>query len=230
MAATLPLPTALAGTSIRVRDGAGVERFAPLFFASPSQVNYQIPPGTANGPATVIVSDGQGNVASGSALIEATSPGLFSANADGQGVAAAVVLRRKADGSEIYEPVAVFDNAQKKVIARPGEFGAASDQLFLILFGSRARGRAAGSSVVAQIGGEQVEVLYAGAQGGLTGLDQFNLTLPRSLEGRGEVAVAVTIDGKAANVVRVAFAGARCDYRLTPTTQSVSSSGGDLTI
>jgi Putative binding domain, N-terminal/NHL repeat/Bacterial Ig domain len=106
-----PLPTTLAGTSVRVRDGAGVERFAPLFFISPSQVNYQIPPDTVNGPATVIVTDGRGNVSSGSALIESTAPGLFSANADGQGVAAAVVLRIKADGSQIYEPVSVFDSA-----------------------------------------------------------------------------------------------------------------------
>jgi uncharacterized protein (TIGR03437 family) len=64
-----------------------------------------------NGPATVIVTDGRGNVSSGSALIESTAPGLFSANADGQGVAAAVVLRIKADGSQIYEPVSVFDSA-----------------------------------------------------------------------------------------------------------------------
>src|SRR5262249_5184035 len=42
---TLPLPTSIAGTSIKVKDSAGVERLAPIFFVSPAQVNYQIPMG-----------------------------------------------------------------------------------------------------------------------------------------------------------------------------------------
>jgi hypothetical protein len=36
----IPLPTALAGTTIRVVDNKGTERLAPLFFVAPSQVNY----------------------------------------------------------------------------------------------------------------------------------------------------------------------------------------------
>ena len=35
------------------------------------------------------------------------------------------------------------------------------------------------------------------------GLDQVNLLLPRSLAGRGDVDVALTVDGKAANIVRI---------------------------
>jgi len=45
-AVSLPLPTSLAGTVVRVRDSAGTQRDAPLFFVSPTQVNYQIPAGT----------------------------------------------------------------------------------------------------------------------------------------------------------------------------------------
>ncbi len=51
-AASLPLPKTLGGTTIKVRDSAGTERDAALFFASPTQINFQIPPGTANGNAT----------------------------------------------------------------------------------------------------------------------------------------------------------------------------------
>ncbi|MGH9939104.1 MAG: hypothetical protein ACREAM_22925, partial [Blastocatellia bacterium] len=229
-ASALPLPTSLGGASVRVRDSAGGERFAPLFFVSPSQINYQMPPGSADGPATVIFSNGQGSLSSGSVVIEPVAPGLFAANANGQGVAAATALRIKADGAQIYEPVAVFDGAQGKFVARPLDFGAPGDQLFLILFGSGLRGRASLPSVAARIGGEQVDVLYAGAQGGFVGLDQINLALPRSLAGRGEVDLAISVDGKTANTLRVTFAGAACGYQIAPANQSLSSSGGTVAI
>src|SRR5262249_53124174 len=39
VATSLPLPTALAGTTVTVKDSAGSERLAPLFFVSPGQIN-----------------------------------------------------------------------------------------------------------------------------------------------------------------------------------------------
>src|SRR5262249_8636574 len=48
-AAAIPLPTTLANTSVRVRDGAGNESLAPLFFVSPAQINLLIPAGAATG-------------------------------------------------------------------------------------------------------------------------------------------------------------------------------------
>jgi hypothetical protein len=61
-AETTPLPTQLAGTTVSVKDSAGVERFAPLFFVSPDQINYLIPEGTLPGTATVTVTSGDGKV------------------------------------------------------------------------------------------------------------------------------------------------------------------------
>ncbi|MGH9936234.1 MAG: hypothetical protein ACREAM_08310, partial [Blastocatellia bacterium] len=87
-ATSLPLPTTLAGASVRVRDSAGTERAAPLFFASPLQINYQIPPGAAPGAASVSVLRGETVIAAGAAPIAMVAPGLFAANANGQGVAA----------------------------------------------------------------------------------------------------------------------------------------------
>ncbi|MGH9841878.1 MAG: hypothetical protein ACREEM_24245 [Blastocatellia bacterium] len=46
-ASSAPLPTTLGGVSVRALDSAKTERLAPLFFVSPAQVNYQMPPGTA---------------------------------------------------------------------------------------------------------------------------------------------------------------------------------------
>jgi len=200
---TLPLPTQLAGTRVVVRDYAGVSRFAPLFFVSPTQINYQMPPGVRLGPAIITVAGGNGKIFTGTALVAATAPGLFAANADGQGVAAAVALRVRQDGAQVYEPVARFDSAQNKFVAAPIDLSDPSDQVFLSLFGTGVRNRSALANVIAKIGGANAEVLFAGSQGGFAGLDQVNARLSRDLLGRGEVDVVVTVDGKVANIVRI---------------------------
>jgi uncharacterized protein (TIGR03437 family) len=202
-ATTLPLPTQLAGTTVKVKDSASIERLAPLFFVSPTQVNYQIPPGTAAGAATVIISSGDGTVSSGIALIKAVAPSLFTASADGSGVASALALRVKADGSQSYEPVAQFDPAQAKFVSRPLDLGPEGEQVYLVLFGTGIRQRSSLSAVIATIGGEYAEVGYAGAQGEFVGLDQINLRIPRSLAGRGEMDVLLTVEAQLANPVRV---------------------------
>jgi uncharacterized protein (TIGR03437 family) len=153
VAASLPLPTTLAGTRVLVRDSAGVERDAPLFFVAPAQVNYLIPAGTAAGAATAPITSGDGKVSTGVVQIAAVAPGLFSANASGQGVASGVALRVKADGTQIYEPIARFDQAQNRFVAVPIDLGPnlgnATDQVFLILYGTglRQSQRACGSGV-----------------------------------------------------------------------------------
>lgn len=201
IASTLPLPTQLAGTTVKVRDSAGVERLAPLFFVAPGQVNYQIPPGTAGGAAIVTITSGGGLVSTGNATIASVAPGLFTANASGQGPAAAVVLRVKADGSLIYEPAVRFDGS--KFVAVPIDLGPESDQVFLLLFGTGWRFRSGLSSVTVVAGNVNAEVLYAGDPGEFAGQDQINLRVPRSLAGRGEIDLALTVDGRAANVVKI---------------------------
>jgi uncharacterized protein (TIGR03437 family) len=207
VATTTPLPTTLSGTTVKVRDSAGVERLAPLFFVSPTQVNYQISAGTANGAATITITSGDGSVSTGTTLISTVAPGLFTANASGQGVAAALALRIKADGSQSYEPIAQFDSAQNRFVAVPIDLGAESDQVFLILFATGLRYRSALSAVSARIGGADAQVIFAGAQGGFVGLDQINVRLARSLIGRGLVDVALTVDGQTANTVQVNIGG-----------------------
>lgn len=157
-----------------MRDSRGIERLAPLFFVSPLQVNYQLPAGTAAGPATVTITNADGSITTGAVNVIAASPGLFSANASGSGIASALVFRIKADGSQSYEPVARYDAAQKKFIAVPIDLSNASEQVFLVLFGTGIRGRSALSAVTAQTGGADCEVTCAGPQGGFVGLDQVN--------------------------------------------------------
>lgn len=204
-ATTLPLPTTIAGTRVVVRDSLGTERLAPLFFVSAQQINYLIPAGTASGTATVTITGNDGSVSTGTILIEPVAPGIFSANANGRETPAGFALRVRPDGSQVNEPVARFDQGQNRFVPQPIVFGPEQDQLFLILFGTGFRYRSALSNVVVTIGGEPVQVLYAGPQGSFVGLDQLNLSLPRNLVGRGTVDIVISIDGKVANTLQVNF-------------------------
>lgn len=203
LASTVPLPTTLGGTTVKVRDSQGTERLAPLFFVVGSQVNYQIPEGTAAGPAVVTITSGDGTISIGTETIVGVGPALFTADSSGNGLPAADLLRVR-NGQLIYEPVATR-NAANQLVAVPIDFGQPNDQLFLILYGSGFRKRTALSAVTCTIGGTNIPVPFAGAQGGLVGLDQVNLDLPRSLIGRGSVNVQLTVDGKNTKPVTITF-------------------------
>ena len=202
---SLPLPTNLAGTTIRVRDAQGIERLAPLLFVSPAQVNYQIPTGTAAGYATVTITSGDGKVSVGGGPIALVSPGLFAANADGSGVAAGEAIHVRPNNSQLRELLARFDAAQNLFVTTPIDFGPDNEQLFLTLYGTGWRFGKGITGVTAQIDGVDTEVTYAGNQLGYVGLDQVNLRLPRSFIGRGEVAIKLLIHGRRLNPVTVRF-------------------------
>ena len=203
---TTPLPTALDGTTVKVKDSAGVERAAPLFFVSPTQINYQIPAGTSAGTATVSISVNNTLSASGSVIIASVAPGLFTADASGQGYPAAVVYRYRNNALISVEAVARFDTAQNKFVAVPVDLGPDTDTLFLILFGTGIRNRSNLSNVAATIGGAAAEAAFASAQGDLIGVDQLNLRISRTLvTASGDVNVVVSVDGKAANTAKLSF-------------------------
>lgn len=92
---------------------------------------------------------------------------MFSANASGQGVA----LRVKADGTQSYEPIAEFNQAQNRFVAKPIDLGPATDQVFLIRYGTGFRNRSALAAVACKTGGADAEVLFAGDTPGFAGLD-----------------------------------------------------------
>jgi uncharacterized protein (TIGR03437 family) len=190
------LPTALGGIGVTVKDSAGVSRPAGLYYVSPLQVDYVVPPGTASGVATVTVGDKLS-----AALIAPVGPGLFSADGSGKGVAAAVGVRVSADGAQV--PVTVFQCASTGCASVPMDLGASTDALVVEFYGTGIRGRSSPSNVVAQIGGTPARVDYAGLQPQYIGLDQVNVYVPRSLAGAGEVPVVLTVDGVTANVVTI---------------------------
>ncbi len=202
-AATSPLPTSLAGTTVSIKDSLGTERLAPIFFVSQAQVNYLMPSGTAAGDATVTIVSGDGSRSAGTAQIASVAPGLFGANANGRGVAAASALRIKADGSQSFERTIQFDPAQSAYVAVPIDLGPSTDQVVLLLFGTGIRSHSSLSAVSVNVGGVSAPVLFAGAQGQFVGLDQLNVSLPRSLVGRGDVDIVLTVDGQIANRLQI---------------------------
>jgi uncharacterized protein (TIGR03437 family) len=200
-----PLPTTLLGTSVKLKDSAGLEFIAPLFFVSPTQINYLLPAGLA-GTATVSIMRDNNLVGAGLVQTTPVAPGLFAANANGQGIAAAVVLRIKADGTQSFESVSRYDQTTGRFVPVPIDLGSSPipDRVFLILFGTGLRGRSSLANVTATLSGVIVPISFAGAQGSLIGVDQVNLgPLPSSLRGRGNVDIGLWMDGKSANTVQI---------------------------
>jgi uncharacterized protein (TIGR03437 family) len=202
---TIPLPTTLLGTTIKVKDSGSVERLSQLFFVSPDQCNYEIPAGTAIGPANVTVTSGNASISLGTVNIAAIAPGIFCANANGSGVAAAEIYRLRGNNLTI-EQVAIYNGGAGAFVPNPIDLGPEGDVLVLVLYGTGIRGASATSAVAVNIGGTAVSTAYAGVAPGYVGLDQINTgVLPRSFAGRGLVNVNVTVDGVPANTVTIQF-------------------------
>ncbi len=197
-ATTVPLPTELLGISVEVIDSQGAARRAQLFFVSPGQINYLIPAATALGQATVRVTTDTGTTITGTIQIDPVAPSLYSANARGNGVAAAFSLHVAAGGERMES--LLFDPATAAAVLV--NLGTEGDQVFLVLFGTGIRGFQTG--VTATVGGETVPVLAASPHNEFAGLDQINMgPLPRTLIGRGELTIVLTVDGRTANTVTV---------------------------
>jgi uncharacterized protein (TIGR03437 family) len=200
---TIPLPTSLLGTTIKVRDSGGTERLAGLFFVSPGQCNYVIPTGTSLGPATVTVTSGDGRVSVGTVQIALIGPGLFTADSSGTGLVAAYILRIRGQ-QQIIEQMAVYNPATQKFDPIPVDLDPPTDLVFLVLYGTGIRNRTGDAGVVIKIGGTTMTTLYSSVASGYVGLDQINPSqLPQSLKGRQLVDVEVTVDGVATNVGKV---------------------------
>lgn len=200
-ATTLPLPMLLNGAAVNVQDALGVMRPAPLFYVSPTQINFEIPAGTAAGNATLSVVTSSTNF-SATLKIVSVAPGVFTLNGLG-GLAAALVLRVHADGTQSVENVYQVDPLTGSVFGLPIDLGPDTEQVYLLIYGTGVRNA---QSVTATVGGATVPVLFAGAQGTYVGEDQINVgPLPRSLAGQGKVNVTLTADGIAANTTNLTF-------------------------
>lgn len=188
-----PLPETLGGVTVTVTDSGGAARRAPLFFVSPGQINFLVPPGTANGRAIVAIRGESETTLTGDLLVVAVAPALFAADATGKGAGLLAAIRVDAAGAQTSA-------------SQPISLGVETDQVYLILYGTGIRGVASASDVVVEIDGQTIPVTYAGPQPEYTGLDQVNVgPLPRSLAGRGEREIIMTANGHRVSRVTVTF-------------------------
>ena len=192
-ALSIPLPISLAGSQVLVKDSAGVEHPAPLFYVSPTQINYQVPAGASLGPALITVTSGDGHISTGLMTITSVAPALFTVNQSGSGAAAAMDAITFTDGPF----AATQSNGQPNIIALFGTgLGADATDLDASVNVS--------SSVEMTIDGNPVTTLFAGSAPGYTGLNQFNVVLPAGISS-GNHTVVVSRNGVKSNLVTIAI-------------------------
>ena len=192
-ARTIPLPTSLADVNVLV-DGVA----APLFFVSPTQINFQVPrntkyqtvsPGHQSATALVEVYLNGKLARTGPMQIAFATPAIFTLNATGSGAAAAIDALRST--------AAPFDARQAD--------GSAN---ILAVFGSGLGWDATDTDnnvaggVTATFNGAAGRVLYAGRAPGFAGLNQFNIQLPPGLSA-GTYTLVVARNGIASSPVSV---------------------------
>lgn len=182
-----PLPRTLAGVQLFVN---GVP--TPMFYVSPTQINFQVPFSIASGTALIQLVSSAGASASIAVPVVPSQPGLFFTPATGIGSVrfpsdGLVAAQRAAQAGETVELYAVGMGA---VDSAP-EVGEASSGVFLA--------RTVLEPTVS-LGGRVLPVTFSGLAPGFAGLYQVNFTLPQDLPpGRYELLVGV--NGIAGNTV-----------------------------
>lgn len=182
-ATSMPLPTQLGGASVQV----GVLP-APMFYASPGQINAQVPFETPIGPATIAVTSGGQFMGAAGITIQPTAPGLFTL---GDGRAAAInqdgslntASRPAATGSVVsvyLTGLGAVDNAVAT--------GAAASAVPLSW---------ATSLVTATVGDNSAAVIFAGLAPNFAGLYQVNVVVPQLAP--GDYPLRITAGGVASN-------------------------------
>jgi uncharacterized protein (TIGR03437 family) len=214
-------PISLGGTTVTINDSGGTARSAAIFFVSATQVNFQIPPQTSVGAATATITSASGVVSQGTVQITIVAPGIFTANGNGQGAAAAVVIQIAANGTQYASLSFYCGTAALSCVPTPFPVSAVSGNTILVLFGTGISGRSSSSDVSCTIGGVAARVLYAGSQNTYPGFDQVNVVVPPAATNQGTMNVVLTVDGQTANSVLVA------STQTVPSTYYVSPDGND---
>ncbi len=186
-ASSLPLPLTMQGVSVTVN---GIT--APLYYASPGQLNVQIPYETGAGPTVIAVNRG-GQVAAFSFTVNETAPGLFSSaidNSTGLPVSSAAtgsVLLLFMTGEGDTTPFLVTGATPSSAITNPSALP---------------KPRLA---VTVTVGGVPAKVLFAGIASGLVGVTQIDIMSPDGVPS-GPQDVVVTVGGVAAPAIKLAIA------------------------
>jgi uncharacterized protein (TIGR03437 family) len=186
-AKSLPLPTLLGGASITV-NGAP----APLLYASPSQINFQVPFEVTPGSAVIGISVNGAATGSITVPLFAAAPGIFLET----GGDAAVVNQ---DGSiNSADQPAAASSVVSAYVTGLGNVSPAVNS------GSAAPANTSTlAPVTATIGGAAAKVTFGGLAPGFAGLYQVNIQTPQLAAGRYDLRIFVSGSGSNAASVSI---------------------------
>jgi len=183
-----PLPASLAGTSVTVGGYS-----APILYASPGQVNFQVPFEVPPGNAVFTVFVNGSAVTSGSLTVSATAPGVFMMNG-GQ----AAVVNQNGSVNSLGSPAPAGSVVSVYVTG----LGTVSPQI-----GSGESAPAGpisytNATVTVTVGTAAGQLQFAGLAPGFAGLYQVNFVVP-SLS-TGQYALKITAGGVVSNPATIA--------------------------
>ncbi len=188
-AASLPLPRLLGRIKVNI---GGVD--APLFYSSPSQVNFQIPYEASGVPKLTLTREDGKSTAVSLAVAEA-QPGIFTFTSDGVGPAVATHISGAAVGSG-----SPASRGEILVLYTTG-LGRVSPA---VNTGEGAKGISSTvNAVTVNIGGRNVQPDFAGMSS-LAGLYQVNFRIPADLTPGPEVPLKLTVAGVDSNTTKLA--------------------------
>ena len=196
-ATTMPWPTTLSGLSVQING-----TLAPIYFASSTQINIQIPWELAGlTTASVTATVGSQSSSPQTVTLAIFAPGLFTMNAQAQG--------------------AIIDALSGQLISssNPARAGATYLAIYCTGLGPVANepttGVAASASQLSgtvqvptvTIGGVRAGVLFAGLAPTFIGVYQINVQVPAAVSTGNAVPVIVSIGGNTSNTGTVAVVG-----------------------
>ena len=190
-------PTKLGGTTMTLVDSSNTTYQVPLFFVTKGQVNYYVPYNIKPGPATLTIRSGDGTTTTGVVLVSAAMPGLYTANSNGQGAAAAIAVIQHSDGSRSSQ--LTYSCSSSGCSPAPIQL-VDTDVLVIEFYGTGIRHASSLSGVTATANGSNAPVQYAGPSG-YTGEDQVNIQIPANVFHSGTVNVILSVDGQTSNAV-----------------------------
>jgi uncharacterized protein (TIGR03437 family) len=190
-AAAIPLPTLLGGATVRVGGEA-----IPLVFASPGQINAQLPYSTGAGDRELTVTTAAGVSLVERFQVEDAAPGVFVAT----GTRQAIALNQDGGVNSPENP-----ESRGRVLT-----------VFLTGIGATSPAAETGQSApfdrllhavaqpVVTVGGVEARVLFFGLTPGFAGLAQANIEIPTATAAGPAIALSIRAAGRAGPDVTVA--------------------------